>query len=404
MRYVQVDSQSDPTNGSVVPSTKGQFDMANMIAQDLIELGCEDVKVDEHAYCTAFYPASKGCESLPTLGFCTHLDSSFDCPASGVKPHIVHYEGGNLVAGVVDDKEIFTTPEECPYLNDFVGEDIICSNGSTLLSVDDKAGVAEIVSLIARIKDRPTISHPRLALCFVPDEEMGHGAKLLDLEEFGARWAYTIDSGCLGRFNYESFCASWATVKVHGVGVHTGSAKNIMKNAIAILAQFEMMLPQADRPEYTEGYEGFYHPTDIQGTALEAEAKYLVRDFDPINFKKREDYLYKVANMLNKRYGEGVVEVSIEEQYMNMADGFDGCPFLIDNALEAYRKLDIVPNVIPIRGGTDGSQLTLRGLPCPNLATGGTQAHSVREFIPVSALEKTVDMLEVLVGLFSHKQ
>ena len=403
MRYVQIDSQSDPTKTSV-PSTSCQFDMAYEVADDLRALGCDDVQVDEHAYVTASFPASPAAVDLPALGFCCHLDTSFDAPAQGVSPHIVHYEGGNLVAGIVDGKQIYTTPEQCPYLNEFIGEDIICSDGSTLLSVDDKAGVAEIISLIARYQKNPELAHPCIKLCFVPDEEMGHGARLLDLDKFGATWAYTIDSGCLGKFNYECFCASWATITVHGTVVHTGSAKNIMVNAITLLAEFDSMLPAAQRPEYTEGYEGFFHPTDISGTALHAEAKYIIRDFDEDAFDKRQELLYEIAEFMNKRYGEGTVEVEIVGQYMNMARGFKDCPFLIDNALDAYRQMGIQPQVGPIRGGTDGAQLTLRGLPCPNLATGGTQAHSVREFIPVRGLETTVDMLEVLCAKFAVPQ
>ena len=404
MRYVQIDSQSNPNNDTVVPSTGIQFDMAREVYNDLLELGCEQVKLDEHAYVTASVPATKGLEHLPALGFCTHLDSSFDAPAEGVKPHIVHYEGGNLVAGVVDGKEIFTTPEEVPYLNQFIGEDIICSDGSTLLSVDDKAGVAEIISLIDRYNKHPELKHPSIKLAFVPDEEIGHGAKLLDLEEFGATWAYTIDSGALGKFNYECFNASSAKVLVHGTVVHPGTAKNRMVNAAVVLNEFHSMLPEFERPEHTDGYEGFFHLVEIQGSSHEASFTYIVRDFDSEGFAAREQLLRDIAEFLNKRYGEGVVEVIFKQHYRNMAERFNDCHFLIDNALEAYKSIGVVPNVTPIRGGTDGAQLTFRGLPCPNLATGGTSAHSIREFIPVIALEKTVDMLEYLVNLFTVEQ
>jgi tripeptide aminopeptidase len=223
MRYVQVDSQSDPNNEDVTPSTPSQHEMAKYLERELVELGCEDVSRDEHAYVTATVPASAGAEGLPALGLCAHIDSSFDAPAAGVRPHIVHYEGGDLVAGVVDGVAVSTSPKQVPDLEKFVGEDIVCSDGSTLLSADDKAGIAEICSLIARLKADPTLPHPTLKIAFVPDEEIGHGASLLDLERFGAAWCYTVDGETLGEFNYECFSASEATVRVRGVMVHPGS-------------------------------------------------------------------------------------------------------------------------------------------------------------------------------------
>lgn len=404
MRYVQVDSQSNPNNESQTPSTPAQHEMARVLGDELRDLGCQDVAVDEHAYVTATFAASKGAEDLPALGLCSHIDTSFDAPAHNVHPHIVHYEGGNLVAGVVDGHEVSTSPEQVSDLNDFVGQDIVCSDGSTLLSADDKAGVAEICALLARLQKDPELAHPTLKIAFVPDEEIGHGASLLDLEKFGAAWCYTVDGEALGEFNYETFNASEATVRIHGVMVHPGSAKDVMVNAITVASEFMQLVPAAQRPEHTCGREGFYHPISIQGSASDVTLTYILRDFDAAAFDHRAEVLRQIAAFLNERYGEGTVDVTVREEYRNMADGFKGLDFLITNALEANREVGLDARCVAVRGGTDGSQLTLRGLPCPNIATGGYNAHSVREFIPVKSLEITVDLLQHLVAKFAVPQ
>ena len=402
LRYVQVDSQSDPANIDVTPSTPRQHDMARVLADDLRAIGCVDVTADEHAYVTGTLPASAGAEAAPALMLCAHVDSSPDAPAAGVKPHVVRYEGGPLVAGVVDGEPVQTTPDQVPDLERFVGQDIVCSDGTTLLSADDKAGVAEIMALLARLAENPDLPHPAIKAAFVPDEEIGHGAELLDLEALGARWGYTVDGEALGELNFECFSASEATVRVRGVMVHPGSAKNVMVNAITVAAEYQRMIPAAERPEHTEGREGYYHPTDIEGTASEVTLTYILRDFDAEDFARREKTMHDVADFLNARYGEGTVTVSIREQYRNMAEKFGPEDRrLVDYALEANREVGIEPVLVPARGGTDGAQLTFRGLPCPNIATGGYNAHSVREFIPVSSLELTVDLLERLVAKFA---
>lgn len=402
LRYVQVDSQSDPSNMDVTPSTPRQHDMARVLADDLRAIGCVDAAADEHAYVTGTLPASAGAESAPALMLCAHIDSSPDAPAAGVKPHVVRYEGGPLVAGVVDGEPVQTTPDQVPDLAHLKGQDIVCSDGTTLLSADDKAGVAEIMALLARLAENPELPHPAIKAAFVPDEEIGHGAELLDLEALGARWGYTVDGEALGELNFECFSASEATVRVRGVMVHPGSAKNVMVNAITVAAEYQRMIPAAERPEHTEGREGYYHPTDIEGSASEVTLTYILRDFDAEDFARREKTMHDVADFLNARYGEGTVTVSIREQYRNMAEKFGPEDRrLVDYAIEANREVGIEPVLVPARGGTDGAQLTFRGLPCPNIATGGYNAHSVREFIPVSSLELTVDLLERLVAKFA---
>lgn len=405
MRYVQIDSQSDPRAAEgQVPSSEREHAMAQYLGKELRDLGCEDVMVDEHAYVTASVPASAGAEGLPALGLCAHLDSSPDAPASGVRPHIVHYEGGPLVAGVVDGVEVATTAEDVPDLEKFVGQDIVCSDGTTLLSADDKAGVAEICALVARLQAHPELAHPCLKIAFVPDEEIGHGAALLDLERFGATWCYTVDGGPLGEFNYECFSASEATVTIRGIQVHPGTAKDVMVNALTVAAEFQQLVPAHERPEHTCGREGFYHPLRFEGSAGQATITYILRDFDAERFARREQTLRDIAALLNKRYGEGTVSVSVRHQYRNMAEHLANMEFLITNALEANRAVGIEPIIEPVRGGTDGAQLTFRGLPCPNLAAGGYNMHSVREFVPVRSLERTVDMLEQLVARFAVEQ
>lgn len=404
LRYVQVDTQSDPHNDAETPSTACQFDLANLLADELRGLGLVDATVGEHAYVTATLPASEGAEGLPALGLIAHMDTAPDAPATGVKPHIVHYEGGALVAGVVGGETVETTPEQCPDLAGLVGQDIVVTDGTTLLGADDKAGVAEVMALLARLVANPGLAHPALRVAFVPDEEIGHGAALLDLDAFGAEWAYTVDGEALGEFNYECFSASQATVTATGVMVHPGSAKDVMVNAITVLREFDDLLPAAERPEHTEGYDGFFHPIEVSGTAGKASVTYIVRDFDAGKFARREEELREAAEFLNRRHGAGTVSVEVREQYRNMAEHLRGLDFLRDNAFAAMEACGMDARAVPVRGGTDGAQLTLRGLPCPNLPTGGYCFHGVHESIPVSSLEAMVDVLEDLVARFAVPQ
>lgn len=402
MRYVQVDSGADPLHEETVPSNPAEFAMAQLLAAELEQEGAEDVTITDHSYVTASIPASPGAEKLPALGLIAHIDTSFDAPDCGVKPHVVHYEGGDLVAGVVDGHEVSTSPVTVPDLQLFVGQDIVTSDGTTLLSADDKAGVAEIMALVHRLHENPEIPHPCIKVAFVPDEEIGHGASLLDLEDFGAAWAYTVDGEALGEFNYECFSADQVDLTFTGQVVHPGSAKDKMVNALTVWREFDSMLPQFERPEHTEGYEGYYHALRIEGSPAEVKVSYIVRDFDATKFDRRIQTMEETAEFLNHRYGEGTVAMEVIEEYRNMAEQFESVGFLIQNALEANRACGVEPKAVPARGGTDGAQLTFRGLPCPNIATGGYEPHSVHEFIPVSNLEKTVDILENLVGRFAE--
>ena len=401
MRYVRVNTESSEERCDRVPSTDAQFDLANMLADELRALGAHDVAVSEHAYVTAHIPASAGSEQAPRLGLIAHLDTTEAAPGAGVAPHIVHYEGGDLVCGEVDGKAVAISPDRIPGLAQLAGQDLVCSDGTTLLGADDKAGVAEIMALAARLLEDPTIPHPPLGICFCPDEEIGHGAELLDIPAFGCAYAYTVDGGPIGEIEWECFNACDVTVRFEGFSIHPGDAKDRMVNASNLFAEYHAMLPAAERPEHTEGYEGFVHLCGVSGTVTHATARYIVRDHDAARFQAKLDLMQRAADFINARVEERRVVVELKQQYRNMAEVVADHPELIDAAREAFEAVDVTPRIIPIRGGTDGAQLSFRGLPCPNLATGAYCCHGVNEFIPVTSLEKMVDMLQELVARFA---
>lgn len=400
-RYVQVNTESSDEHADRVPSTPCQFDLANLLADELRELGARDVSVSDHAYVTAHIPASSGAEDAPRLGLIAHLDTTEAAPGAGVRPHIVSYAGGDLVCGEVDGRPVSISPEKEPALDELVGEDLVCTDGTTLLGADDKAGVAEIMSLVALLAADPSIPHPPLGICFCPDEEIGHGAALLDLASFGCAYAYTVDGGPVGELEWECFNAAEATVSFEGFSIHPGDAKDRMVNAANLLVDYQSLLPAAQRPEHTAGYEGFMHLMSVSGTVTHATARYIVRDHDAAKFERKLELMRAAADFLNTRLGEERVHVEFKREYRNMAEVVGDHPELIERAEQAFSAAGVVPKVIPIRGGTDGAQLSFRGLPCPNLSTGAYCCHGVNEFIPVSSLEKMVDVLVELVGRFA---
>ena len=400
-RYVQVNTESSDEHADRVPSTPCQFDLANLLADELRELGARDVSVSDHAYVTAHIPASSGAEDAPRLGLIAHLDTTEAAPGAGVRPHIVSYAGGDLVCGEVDGRPVSISPEKEPALAELVGEDLVCTDGTTLLGADDKAGVAEIMSLVALLAADPSIPHPPLGICFCPDEEIGHGAALLDLASFGCAYAYTVDGGPVGELEWECFNAAEATVSFEGFSIHPGDAKDRMVNAANLLVDYQGLLPAAQRPEHTAGYEGFMHLMSVSGTVTHATARYIVRDHDAAKFERKLELMRAAADFLNTRLGEERVHVEFKREYRNMAEVVGNHPELIERAEQAFSAAGVVPKVIPIRGGTDGAQLSFRGLPCPNLSTGAYCCHGVNEFIPVSSLEKMVDVLVELVGRFA---
>lgn len=400
-RYVQVNTESSDDHADRVPSTPCQFDLANLLADELRELGARDVSVSDNAYVTAHIPASSGAEDAPRLGLIAHLDTTEAAPGAGVRPHIVSYAGGDLVCGEVDGRPVSISSEKEPALDALVGEDLVCTDGTTLLGADDKAGVAEIMSLVALLAADPSIPHPPLGICFCPDEEIGHGAALLDLASFGCAYAYTVDGGPVGELEWECFNAAEATVSFEGFSIHPGDAKDRMVNAANLLVDYQGLLPASQRPEHTAGYEGFMHLMSVSGTVTHATARYIVRDHDAAKFERKLELMRAAADFLNTRLGEERVHVEFKREYRNMAEVVGDHPELIERAEQAFSAAGVVPKVIPIRGGTDGAQLSFRGLPCPNLSTGAYCCHGVNEFIPVSSLEKMVDVLVELVGRFA---
>ena len=394
LRYVQVDTQSADEHCDQVPSTAIQFDLANMLADELRDLGARDVTVSENAYVTAWIPASEGAEDRPRLGLISHLDTTEQAPGFGVKPHVMTYEGGDLVCAMVDGKAISISPALLPALNDLVGEELVCTDGTTLLGADDKAGIAEIMALVALIAENPALPHPELGICFCPDE-------LLDLDAYGCAYAYTVDGGPIGELEWECFNAAEAVVRFQGFSIHPGDAKGRMVNAAELAHRFHSLLPAVQRPEYTSGYEGFYYLEGISGTVEHATSRYIIRDHDAGKFQAKIDHLLSAVSFMNEEQGCERVTVEIKQQYRNMAEKVAQHPELITLAKEAFAETGVEPNVIPIRGGTDGAQLSFRGLPCPNLSTGAYCCHGVNEFIPVKSLETMVDVLTHLVAKFA---
>lgn len=407
IKYCKVSSQSNPLTANTVPSTESQHQMAKVIAADLRDLGAEDVTVNEHAYVVAHWPASEGLEDLPTLGFCCHLDTAWQSWGNLVHPQVVTYKGGKLTVGYdPNGREVSISPETNPQLAHMIGWQLITTDGTSLLGGDDKAGVAMLVSLLARYTEHPELKHPRIALAFVPDEEIGHGAALLDLKAFGAAYGYTIDGGPLGEFCYETFNAAEVFVRAHGLSVHTGTAKGQMINASEALMRFHALLPPEQRPEFTEGYDGFFYLERINGDCETARADYIIRDHDQTKVEYRKQLMKDAASYVNAQLMSDVLSVEIHDQYHNLADIVLKPEYahLIENACIAYKQAGVEMTCIPMRGGTDGSQLSFRGFPCANLSACYYNAHGVKEFVPVPELESMVDVLEYLVALYARPQ
>ncbi len=410
LNYVSYDTESDETSESC-PSTAKQLVLAEQLRQELIEMGAADVRVSEFGYVFARIPATIGTASanagdgaqmadsadgaagrMPVLGFIAHMDTSPALTGANVKPRIVHdYDAEDIVLN--EEKQIVMKVADFPFLADLRGEDLIVTDGTTLLGADDKAGIAEIMTMAEHFLTHPEIKHGEICIGFTPDEEIGRGADRFDVANFGADIAYTVDGGALGELEYENFNAASGKVTIHGVSIHPGSAKLKMKNALLIGMEFQSLLPAFENPMYTEGYEGFYHLDGMSGGVEEAKMEYIIRDHDRAKFEEKKHFFADVAAFLNRKYGEGTVVCEIQDSYYNMKEKIEPCMYLIDNAEEAMRACGVEPIVVPIRGGTDGARLSYMGLPCPNLCTGGYNYHGKYEFIPAGALEKTTEIL-----------
>ena len=388
LNYTKFDTQSNEDSTSV-PSTEKQLVFANYLKEELVREGLTDVEMDDKGY---VYATLKGNtkKHVPTIGFISHYDTSPDCSGKDVKARIVeNYQGGDieLSPGIV------SSPTKFPELNSHVGEDLIVTDGHTLLGADDKAGIAEIMQAMCYLRDHDEIKHGDIRVGFNPDEEIGMGAHHFDVEKFGCQWAYTMDGGDLGELEFENFNAAGAKVFIKGVSVHTGYAKGKMINANRLACEFNSLIPETDIPETTEGYQGFYHLISMETRTEEAKMSYIIRDHDLEKFEDRKQFFLDIANKMNAKYGEGTVSVKLNDQYYNMKEKIDDNMHVIDIVLRAMQETGVRPKVEPIRGGTDGAQLSFKGLPCPNIFAGGVNFHGPYEFVSIQVMQKAVDVI-----------
>ncbi len=393
IKYVTIDTESNPNNPNF-PSTEKQWDLAHLLVKELQEIGLDDVSLDENCYIMATLPSNLTYE-VPTIGFVAHIDTSPDFTGANVKPQIhENYDGKDIVLN--NEKNIVLSPNYFEDLLDYKGQTIITTDGTTLLGADDKAGVTEIVSAMEYLTQHPEIKHGKIRICFTPDEEVGKGAHLFDIEKFGADWAYTMDGGQIGELEYENFNAASAKVSITGKIVHPGYAKGKMVNSMLIATKFMKALPKNEVPEKTSGYEGFFHLHDIKGTVEHTTLEYIIRDHDFNLFEKRKVTILQITNDINKKVGTDTIKITIKDQYFNMKEKIVPVFYIVDLVEDVMKELEITPLIKPIRGGTDGSQLSFKGLPCPNIFAGGHNFHGRYEYVPVESMLKAT---EVIVGI-----
>lgn len=398
LKYVVVRTPSDESNDENVPSSQCQFDLARLLEQEMKELGLTDVRLDEHCYVYGKLPATEGLKDKPSIGFIAHMDTVSDYCDHEIKPIITeNYDGGELPLG---DSGRILSPDMHPHLPGLKGRTLITTDGTTILGADDKAGIAEIMTLIEQLQEAH-IPHGPISVAFTPDEEVGCGTTHFDVEGFGADYAYTLDGETEGEVQYENFNACSANFDIKGVSIHPGSSKDVMVNASLVAMEVNSLLPGMETPRGTEDYEGFYHLASMSGDCSEAHLHYIVRDHDKNFFEARKNTLRLIAKNLNAKWGEGTVTLSITDEYKNMREIISDCMHLIDNAKLACERAGVTPLVLPIRGGTDGCQLSFKGLPCPNIGTGGHAFHGPYEHITVEGMDKSVDILLELVKLYA---
>ena len=400
LRYVKYDTQSDELT-NLTPSTPGQFAFAQILEKELRELGLEEISLDENGYLMATLPANTDKKGVPTVGFIAHLDTSPDMSGHNVNPRIVKaYEGGDITLNEADN--IILSPSQFPELLNYLGQDLIVTDGTTLLGADDKAGIAEIISAVVYLQKHPEIKHGKIRVAFNPDEEIGQGAHKFDVERFGADWAYTMDGGEIGELEYENFNAAVAKVTFKGRNVHPGYAKHKMVNSIRMANQFILMLPRWETPEHTEGYEGFYHLVQIEGDVEKTTLTYIIRDHDRDRFERRKKELEHLVRKTNNEFPE-CCAIEIKDQYYNMREKIEPVMHIIEIAKQAMKDAGVTPKVQPIRGGTDGAQLSFKGLPCPNIFAGGLNFHGRFEFVPVPSMEKARDVIVEISRIVNEK-
>ncbi len=399
LEYVAVDTQSDP-NSKTTPSTKKQWNLAKKLVLELHQIGMQDVSIDEKAYIMATLPSTIE-KKIPTIGFISHFDTTPDFTGTNVKPQIVeNYDGGDVL--LHKEKNIVLSPDYFEDLKQYEGQTLITTDGTTLLGADDKAGIAEIITAMEHLIKHPEIKHGEIKIAFTPDEEIGRGAHQFDVKKFGADWAYTVDGSQIGELEYENFNAAKAVIKIKGKSVHPGYAKNKMVNAIGVANEFISLLPAREVPEHTEDREGFFHIHNISGNVENAQLQLIIRDHDEEHFQARKQLLLDISEKINNKY-QGAVTVKIEDQYQNMKEKIAPMFHIIEIAEEAMLKIGIEPIIKPIRGGTDGSQLSFMGLPCPNIFAGGHNFHGKYEYVPLESMQKAVETIVKICELTAEK-
>jgi len=399
LKYVKFDTESSTETG-VTPSTPGQMVLAREIEKELHEMGLEDISLDDKGYIMATLPANTD-KKIPAIGFVAHMDTSPDLTGKDVNPRIVeNYDGKDIILN--KELNIILSPSDFPEMKDYTGQDLIVTDGKTLLGADDKAGIAEILTAIQYLKDHPEIKHGKIRIGFTPDEEIGAGADYFDVEKFGCEWAYTMDGGPIGELEYENFNAAGVKISIQGRSVHPGYAKDKMVNALVVANKLTSLLPQNERPEHTTGYEGFYHLTNISGTVDAATVGYIIRDHNRDIFEKRKQLMLDTVDYINKLYPESTT-VEIKDQYYNMREKVEPVIHIVNLAFEAMTSVGVTPIVKPIRGGTDGARLSFMGLPCPNIFAGGHNFHGRYEFVPIQSMKKAVEVIVKIAELVASK-
>lgn len=390
LKYVQIDTDSNPESNAC-PSSEIQWDLAKVIVEDLKALGMEDITLDENCYIMATLPANCD-EDIPAIGFIAHMDTAPSYNGRGVKPRIVeNYNGEDIVLN--SEENVVLSPKDFAHMRNYIGQDLIVTDGSSLLGADDKAGIVEIIEAIKYLKEHPEVKHGVIKVGFTPDEEIGRGADLFDVQKFNCKFAYTVDGGELGELEYENFNAASATIKIQGRDIHPGSAKNSMINSIMIAMELNAMLPCDQRPEHTENYEGFFLLDELTGTVENTKMEYIIRDHSMRKFNEKKIIIKDAVQYLAKKYKDAKIEIEVKDSYYNMREKIEPVMYIIDLAKKSMEELEIAPNIRPIRGGTDGARLSYRGLPCPNLFTGGHNFHGRFEYICIQSMKKARDLI-----------
>lgn len=399
LKYISIDTQSDE-NSETTPSTKKQFNLAKVLVEEMTEMGLQDISLDENGYIMGTLPSNTD-KKVPVIGFISHMDTSPDMPGDASTACIIeNYQGEHVV---LNEDGLTLSPNDFPEMLDYIGQTLIVTDGTTLLGADDKAGITEIITAMDYLIKHPEIKHGEIRIGFTPDEEIGRGVDKFDVKKFNAEFAYTLDGGGIGELEYENFNAASAKIHIQGRNIHPGYAKNKMMNAILMATEFNAMLPVNERPEFTQDYEGFYHVVKIEGSVEKAYLQYIIRDHDRMKFEEKKVFIQQVTDFMNLRYGENTFVLELKDQYYNMREKVEPVYHIVETAKEAMEQLSIVPKIMPIRGGTDGSRLSYMGLPCPNIFAGGHNFHGKFEYVPLESMVKASEVIVKIIQLYTER-